>query len=119
MTSEPNKAVYAALSANGAIAAMKFAAALSSGSSRMPSEGIHSLVDTRNQGLLLVGRRASRRPADETHPFGYGKALYFRTLIVALLFFAVGVRMSLYEGVQKLLRPPAMGEPLWTYVGSG
>ncbi len=116
---QSKKAVYAAIVGNLAIAVMKFAAAALTGSSAMLSEGIHSLVDTGNGGLLLLGIRLSRKPADATHPFGYGKELYFWSLIVAVTIFGVGGGISIYEGVLHLLHPQPLEDPTWSYVVLG
>ncbi|PSQ98977.1 MAG: transporter [Bacteroidetes bacterium QS_9_68_14] len=102
------KAVYAAIAGNFSIAVTKFAGAAISGSSAMLTEGIHSLVDTGNGGLLLLGMRRAKRPPDEQHPFGYGKSLYFYTLIVAILIFGVGGGVSIYEGIKHALHPGAI-----------
>jgi len=109
------KVVYAALAGNLLIAIIKFAAAAYTGSSAMLSEAIHSLVDTGNQGLLLHGMRRSEQPADKRHPFGYGMELYFWAFIVAILIFAVGAGVSLYEGTVKLLDPHPVTSPLVNY----
>src|ERR1044071_6323255 len=106
--SESKVAITAAIVANIAIALTKLIAATATGSSAMLSEAIHSIVDTGNGGLLLLGIRASRRPPDFEHPFGHGRELYFWTLIVAIAIFAVGCGMSMYEGINNLINP----EPL-------
>src|ERR1044071_10093196 len=115
MTEESKVAVIAAIAGNLAIAATKLIAAVFSGSSAILSEGIHSLVDTGNGGLLLLGFRQSQKRADAEHPFGHGKELYFWSLIVAILIFALGGGMSVYEGVTHLFHA-RMSDPRWNYV---
>ena len=112
---ESKLAVFGAIAANAAIAAMKFVGAAATGSSAMLSEGIHSLVDTGDGVLLLVGMRLADRRADERHPFGYGKELYFWSLIVAVLIFGVGGGVSIYEGILRLLDPRPMEDAGWSY----
>lgn len=109
------KVIYAALAGNGLIAVTKFAAASFTGSSAMFSEAIHSLVDTGNQGLLLYGIKQSNRPADNTHPFGYSGELYFWAFMVAILIFGLGAGISIYEGVQKVLHPHEVTNPMVNY----
>ena len=113
--SESRKVVYAALVGNAAIAVAKFIAAGVSGSSAMLSEGVHSLVDTSNQLLLLYGMRRSSKPADRQHPFGYGRELYFWAFIVALLVFALGAGISFYEGIVHIRRPEPATHLGWNY----
>ena len=102
---ESKKAIYAAVGGNLCIAVTKFLAAAFTGSSAMLSEGIHSLVDTGNGGLLLLGIKQSQKPPNDDHPLGHGKELYFWTLIVAVLIFGVGGGVFAYEGILHLLQP--------------
>ena len=112
-------AVYGALAANLAIAVTKFMAAIITGSSAMIAEGIHSVADTGNQALLLLGISLSRRPPDALHPFGHGKDLYFWSLIVAVILFGLGGGMSFYEGISHLQHPAEIEDPLWNYAVLG
>lgn len=115
-------AVIAAVVGNLIIAIIKFIAAAITGSSAMISEGIHSLVDTGNGGLLLLGMNRAKRPADEGHPFGHGKALYFWTLVVSVSIFGIGGGMSLYEGISHIrhVAPNAvLGDPTVNYIVLG
>ncbi len=120
--SESKTAVLAAIAANLIIAIIKFIAAALSGSSAMIAEGIHSLVDTGNGLLVLLGMKRAQRSADETHPFGYGKSLYFWTNIVAISIFGIGGGMSLYEGISHIrhVAPGGeMGDPTAAYIVLG
>ncbi|MGI9379462.1 MAG: cation diffusion facilitator family transporter [Methyloligellaceae bacterium] len=110
------KVIYAALVGNGLIAITKFVASVITGSSAMLSEAIHSVVDTGNQGLLLYGMKRSNRPPDQQHPFGYGMELYFWSFVVAILIFAVGAGVSIYEGIQKFIHPHPITSPLINYI---
>jgi cation diffusion facilitator family transporter len=101
---DPRKSVFAALGANTAIAIAKFVAAIISGSASMLAEAFHSLADTGNQALLLLGIKRAARPADETHPFGHGKARFFWGLLVAVSLFTVGGGFSIWHGVSGLVR---------------
>jgi cation diffusion facilitator family transporter len=111
--------IYAALGANLAIAIAKFVAAIVTGSSAMISEGIHSLVDTANEILLLLGISQSKKPPDEERPFGYGKELYFWAFIVSILIFGLGGGISFYEGITHLQHPSEITDPLWNYIVLG
>lgn len=119
MSGSAKKTIYAAMGANFAIAVTKFFAASVTGSSAMLSEGIHSVVDTGNELLLLLGIKLSKKPADDSHPFGYGQELYFWTLIVSLFIFAIGGGMSIYEGINHVRHPEPLSDPFWSYVVLG
>jgi cation diffusion facilitator family transporter len=113
---ESRIAVYGAMAANVAIASTKLAVAAFTGSSAMLAEAIHSIVDTGNGALLLVGLKLSQRPATPEHPFGHGKELYFWSLIVGVLIFGLGGGVSLFEGIQHLRQPIELTDPFWNYV---
>ncbi len=116
MAGESRKAVFAAIAGNFTIAVVKFIAAALTGSSAMISEGIHSVVDMGNGGLLFFGMRKSEQPADEMHPFGHGKELYFWSLIVAISIFGIGGGMSVYEGIVHIAHPTAVEDATLAYV---
>ncbi|NUT09386.1 MAG: cation transporter [Nonomuraea sp.] len=109
------KAIIAALSANLAIAVAKFVAAFFTGSSSMLAEGIHSVADSGNQLLLLLGGKRAQRVSDKTHPFGYGRERYFYAFVVAVVLFTIGAVFSLYEGWHKLSEPSAVESPIWAF----
>jgi cation diffusion facilitator family transporter len=113
--SERRTVVYAALASNLGIAVIKFVAASLTGSSAMLSEGVHSLVDTVNELLLLYGLNRAAKPPDVSHPFGHGRELYFWSFIVSLLVLSLGAGVSFYEGVQHLRAPEPMERPLVNY----
>jgi cation diffusion facilitator family transporter len=113
--SESKFVIWGAIAANVAIAAIKFAAAFATASSAMLSEAIHSLVDSGNGFLMLLGIHLSKRPPDDNHPFGHGLELYFWTLIVAIMIFGLGGGMSVYEGLVHLQSPSEITDPTWNY----
>ena len=116
MATGSKKVIYAALAGNALIAVTKLIAAAITGSSAMLSEGIHSLVDTGNQALLLYGLKRAKRPPDRNFPFGYGKEIYFWSFIVAILIFGLGAGISIYEGILHLLHPEPVKTPYVNYI---
>jgi cation diffusion facilitator family transporter len=119
MASGSKLVIFAALIGNSLISITKFIAAAMTGSSAMLSEGIHSLVDTGNQVLLLHGMKQASKPADESFPFGHGKEIYFWSFIVAILIFALGGGISIYEGIQHIRHPEPISNPLINYIVLG
>lgn len=114
-----NLVLYAALAANIGIAVAKFVAAAITASSSMLTEGVHSLVDSFNQILLLYGQRRAKRPPDAQHPFGYGRELYFWAFVVAILIFGLGAGVSVYEGYLHIIDPEPLRNPLVNYLVLG
>lgn len=112
-------AIYTALGANLLIAVAKFVAAAITGSSSMLTEGVHSVVDSLNQVLLLYGQRQANRPADALHPFGYGRELYFWSFVVAILIFGLGAGVSVYEGWVHFITPEPLQSPVVNYIVLG
>jgi cation diffusion facilitator family transporter len=119
MASGSKLVIIAALIGNSLISITKFIAASVTGSSAMMSEGIHSLVDTGNQVLLLYGMKRAAKPADDEFPFGYGKEIYFWSFIVAILIFALGGGISIYEGIRHIQHPEPISNPLVNYIVLG
>ena len=113
------KVIFAALIGNALISITKFGAAFVTGSSAMFSEAIHSLVDTGNQLLMLHGLRRAKKPADDAHPFGYGMEVYFWTFVVAILVFAGGAGVSIYEGIHKVMAPEPVSNVMINYAVLG
>lgn len=106
------KAILAALSANAGIAVAKFAGAAITGSASMLAEAVHSVADTANQGLLLLGQRRAAQEADQLHPFGYGRNRYFYSFVVALVIFALGSLYAIWEGIHKIEHPEHLSNPI-------
>jgi len=119
MAGSSKKVIFAALIGNAAIAVTKFVASGITSSSAMFSEGIHSLVDTGNQILLLFGLRQAKKPADRRYPFGHGKEVYFWSFVVAILIFAVGSGLSIIKGLEHIKHPSEITSPLINYLVLG
>ena len=117
--SSSKKVIFAALAGNAVIAITKFIAAAMTGSAAMFSEGIHSIVDTGNQILLLYGLKKAARPANKEFPFGHGKEIYFWSFVVAILIFSLGAGISLYEGIHRVIKPVELGDPTVNYIVLG
>lgn len=118
MTSS-KKSIYSALIANLLIAVTKFIAGVIGRSGSMISEGIHSVVDTANELLLLLGLHRARKEPDKTHPFGYGKELYFWSFIVSIMIFGLGGGLSIYQGILHIRQPEPIGDPTMSYIVLG
>ncbi len=114
-----NKTIYSALAANLLIAVTKFIAGAISNSAAMLAEGIHSLVDTVNELLLLLGLHQSKKEPDVYHPFGYGKELYFWSFIVSILIFGLGGGVSIYQGIVHIIKPEPLASPTLIYIVIG
>lgn len=118
-TGESTRVINAALLGNVLVALTKIAAAVVTGSAAMLSEAVHSVVDTGNELLLLYGLRKAARPPDADHPFGHGREIYFWSFIVALLFFALGAVVSVYEGIHHVRSPAVIARPAVNYLVLG
>ncbi|MCK5361050.1 MAG: cation diffusion facilitator family transporter, partial [Gammaproteobacteria bacterium] len=116
MASESKKVIIAALIGNLMVAVTKFVATAFTGSSAMFSEAIHSVVDTGNQALMLYGLKRAKLPADKRFPFGHGKEIYFWSFVVAILIFAVGAGISIYEGIHSILVPSPIENVFINYI---
>jgi cation diffusion facilitator family transporter len=109
------KAIVAALAANLGIAVAKFVAFAFTGSASLMAEGVHSIADSGNQGLLMLGSKRSKRAETREHPFGYGRERFFYAFIVAVVLFTVGALFSLYEGWHKVRAPHSVEDPIWAF----
>lgn len=119
MAGGSTRVIITALAANVGIAVAKFTAAAITGSSAMLTEGVHSLVDSTNHVLLLYGTKQAQKPGDSKHPLGYGRELYFWSFIVAILVFALGAGVSVYEGILHILHPEHGADPMVAYIVLG
>ena len=116
MVSGSKISIYGAIAANVLIAVSKFTASFFTGSSAMLAEGIHSLIDTSNGLLMLLGLKRSKKPSDSKHPFGYGKEVYFWSFVVSILIISIGAGFAIWEGVHHLKQPHPIKHELWNYM---
>lgn len=116
---QSTRVVVIAFAGNALIAVSKLVASAITGSSAMFAEGVHSIVDSGNQLLLLYGMKRAVRPADDRHPFGYGKEVYFWSFVVAILLFSIGAGVSMYHGIEKILHPHPVENPLINFIVIG
>jgi cation diffusion facilitator family transporter len=114
--SESRRAIFASIGANALISITKFVVGGIARSTAMLAEAVHSLLNCFDGALLLLGQHRAKRPPDEAHPFGYGRELYFWSLIVAVVFFALGSGFMMYEGIRHVLHPQPLGDPKWSYI---
>ena len=112
---ESRTAVVAAFAGNAALAVLKGVAAALTGSAAMLAETFHSIADTGNQALLFLGMRLARRPADETHPFGHGRDVYFWAFVVSVMLFTIGGAFSIWEGIHRYREPGMSGPARWAF----
>lgn len=119
MKTDSKVAVVASIIANVAIAITKIAVALATSSTAMLAEGVHSIINCFDGTLLLIGDSRAKQPPDASHPFGYGREVFFWSLIVAVLFFALGGGFSIYEGIRRTVAPRPLGDPKWSYIVLG
>ncbi len=119
MSEGSKRVIYAALAANVAVAAAKFVAAAVTGSSAMLSEAVHSLIDSGDGGLLLIGQHLGAKPPDREHPYGHGREIFFWSFVVAIMIFAMGGGISVFEGISRIRHPEPMRSPIWNYVVLG
>jgi len=116
MVSGSKFSILGAILANVLIAVSKFTASFFTGSSAMVAEGIHSLIDTSNGLLMLLGLKRSKKPSDHKHPFGYGKEVYFWSFVVSILISSIGAGFAIWQGIHHLKHPNPIKQPLWNYI---
>lgn len=116
MPGDSRPAIIASVAANVAIAITKFVVGMIARSTAMIAEAVHSLANCFDGGLLLLGQHLAQRPPDRAHPFGHAREVYFWSLIVAIVFFALGAGFTVYDGVHRIVHPSPLGDPKWSYI---